>query len=107
VPSGHNDDLPKLDRTVADLLALKKESVPNSARGSESAHKILNTMVTTLFGMAELRNELGSGHGRSDPNPVLVRHQRLALNTAVTVSELLLATWAERNSAGTLPRMPT
>ena len=107
VPYGRKDDLPKLYRAVADLLALRKESVPESARGSESAHKILAAMVTTLFGLAELRNELGSGHGRSGPNPALERHARLALNAAVTVGEFLLATWAERDAAGTLPRLPT
>lgn len=51
---------------------------------------------------AELRNELGIGHGRSTPSPALARHARLALNSTVTVTEFLLDTWQDRVNSGAL-----
>ncbi len=94
-----SEDLPALYRRVADLLRLKADSVPTSARGSETAQKILRTLSTTVQSLAELRNELGLGHGRSRPSPALRRHARLALNSTVTVAEFLLDTWHARADA--------
>ncbi|WP_435652371.1 abortive infection family protein [Kitasatospora purpeofusca] len=55
----NSDELPVLYRKVAELLSLKAESVPDSAKGSESAQKILRTLVTTVQTLGELRNQLG------------------------------------------------
>jgi hypothetical protein len=49
-----------------------------------------------VFGLAELRNTLGRGHGRTTPSPALERHARLAFNAAVALTELLFDTWQER-----------
>jgi hypothetical protein len=96
------DDLPALYRKVADLLRLKAESVPSSVKGSEISQKILRTLVTTIQSLAELRNELGLGHGRSEPSHALRRHARLALNSTITVTEFLLDTWQARADNCTL-----
>ena len=56
--------------------------------------------MTTVQSLAELRNELGSGHGRVRPSPALTRHVQLAVNAAVAVSEFLLDTWHARRAAG-------
>ncbi len=87
VPPGYNrnDDLPALYKQVATLLKLRADSVPESTKGSQSVAMILRTLTTTVQGLAELRNELGLGHGRSAASPALARHARLALNSAVTV----------------------
>ncbi|MGW8779803.1 abortive infection family protein [Streptomyces sp. NPDC055796] len=53
--------------------------------------------------MAELRNQLGLGHGRTTPSPALTRHARLALNSTVTVTEFVLDTWQDRIDRGKLP----
>ncbi|GAA4980658.1 hypothetical protein GCM10023205_57140 [Yinghuangia aomiensis] len=100
IPYDRNDDIPKLYKKVADLLALKAESVPSSARGSETAQKILRTLTTTVQSLTELRNELGLGHGRSTPSPALARHARLALNATVAITEFLLDTWQDRVEKG-------
>lgn len=96
------EDLLKLYNKVADLLALKAEAVPSNRRGSESAHRILRALVTTIQNLSELRNEIGLGHGRNAPNPALERHARLSLNAAVTVTEFLAATWQDRVDTGLL-----
>jgi hypothetical protein len=102
VAYGRRDDIPQLDRHVADLLELKADSVPQSAKGSESAQQILRTLVTTIQSLAELRNELGIGHGQSTRSVALARHARLALNATVTVAEFVLDTWHARVAAGRL-----
>lgn len=91
-----NEDLPKLYKKVAVDLRLAKESVPQSAKGSEAAYKVLTALNTTVFGLAELRNQLGRGHGRSTASPALERHARLAFNTAVTLTEFLYDTLQDR-----------
>lgn len=91
-----NEDLPKLYKKVAVELGLAKESVPDSAKGSEAAHKVLNALNTAVFGLAELRNQIGRGHGRSTASPALERHARLAFNTAVTMTEFLYDTLQDR-----------
>lgn len=97
-----SDDVPQLYRKVADLLALSAESVPASVRGSESSQKILRTLVTTVGTIAELRNELGIDHGKSERSAALARHARLALNATVTVAEFILDTWQVRLESGQL-----
>ncbi|ORB68911.1 hypothetical protein BST47_01225 [Mycolicibacterium tusciae] len=97
-----SDDIPQLYRKVASLLELKAESVPQSVRGSASAQQILRTLVTTVQSLAELRNELGIGHGKSRRSVALARHARLALNATVTIAEFVLDTWQARASSGQL-----
>jgi len=99
---GAREDIPQLYRHVADLLDLKADSVPESAKGSESSQQILRTLVTTIQSLAELRNELGIGHGQSRRSVALTRHARLALNATVTIAEFVLDTWQARVAAGRL-----
>ncbi|OPC76467.1 hypothetical protein B4N89_46330 [Embleya scabrispora] len=101
-----NDNVPKLYAQVAVLLALKAESVPASAKGSEASHRVLGTLAQTVHSLAELRNQLGLGHGRTTSSPALARHARLALNATVTVTEFLLDTWHERVDKGLLTPTP-
>jgi len=98
----HGDDLGELYKKVATELALTRESVPDSAKGSAAAKKTLSGLSTAVFGLAELRNAIGRGHGRTTASPALERHARLAFNTAVAISEFLFDTWHEREkkSAG-------
>ena len=90
------EDLPKLYKKVAIELRLAKESVPDNTKGSEAAHKVLTALNTTVFGLAELRNQIGRGHGRSTKSPALERHARLAFNAAVTLAEFLYDTLQDR-----------
>lgn len=96
VEYGTRDDLPSLYKKVAVELALDKKSVPDSAKGSEAAHKVLGALNTVVFGVAELRNQIGRGHGRTAASPALQRHARLAFNTAVTLTEFLYDTLQDR-----------
>ncbi|BFM26088.1 hypothetical protein CHE218_31300 [Microbacterium sp. che218] len=56
----------------------------------------------TVNSLAELRNELGIGHGQSSRSAALARHARLALNATVTIAEFVLDTWQARIESGAL-----
>lgn len=88
--------LPDLYKAVAKELGLSREAVPQSARGSAAAQRVLQNLMTAVQGLAELRNELGLGHGRTAPSPALARHARLAANSARAVVEFVLETWHSR-----------
>ena len=96
--SAATHDVLDLYKRVAQVLKLNAESVPASARGSEAAQRALRALVTTVQSLAELRNELGLGHGRRTTSPALGRHARLAATAARGVSEFVLETWHVRRA---------
>jgi hypothetical protein len=93
-----NDSLLDLYKKAAKALNLNREAVPDSAKGSESAQKILQNLATAVQSLAELRNELGLGHGKTKPSPAFARHARLAFNASRAVVEFLLETWHVRRA---------
>lgn len=97
------DDLGTLYKKVAIELALDKKSVPSTVKGSEAAQKTLGALNTVVTGLAELRNQIGRGHGRTDASPALERHARLAFNAAVALTEFLYDTLQDRASAARGP----
>lgn len=99
----HGANLGELYKKVATELALTRESVPDSAKGSAAAKKTLSGLNTAVFGLAELRNTIGRGHGRTTASPALERHARLAFNTAVAISEFLFDTWHDREKKAAGP----
>lgn len=90
------DEVMDLYKKLAKALKLRAEDIPESRRGSEAAQQALRSLVSVVQSLAELRNELGLGHGQSGPHPGSLRHARLAFNAATTVVEFLLDTWHER-----------
>ncbi|MFF8731727.1 abortive infection family protein [Streptomyces sp. NPDC015171] len=97
------EDLPPLFKRVTTLLGLNADAVADHAKASATVVKVLRTLTTTVQGLAELRNQLGLGHGRAAPSPALTRHARLALNSTVAVTEFVLDTWQDRVDRGKLP----
>jgi hypothetical protein len=95
-PYSRGDDLLDLYKKVQRVLRLNAEAVPDDRKGSAAAQKTLRALVTAIPSLAELRNAIGSGHGRTKRSPALTRHARLAFNASVAVTEFLLDTWHER-----------
>jgi AbiJ N-terminal domain 3/Abortive infection C-terminus len=92
------DDLPVLYKKVSVELGLDRKAVPGHVKGSEAAAKTLGGLNSSVQGLAELRNQLGRGHGRTTASPALERHARLAFNTAVTLTEFLYDTLQDRET---------
>lgn len=93
---GRTDNLPTLYKKTAQVLKLSRESVPESVRGSKAAHRALRSMTGVVQALAELRNELGIGHGHTAVSPALVRHARLTAAMATGLAQFLLDTWRVR-----------
>lgn len=87
------EDLPKLLKLAQKELDLAPEGVPDSAKGAESVKRILSNLGSIVYGLAELRNLYGSGHGRSGSlRGLTARHARLAVTSAGGLCKFLLET---------------
>ena len=53
-----------LYKKTAAVLKIDREAVPDSAKGSKAAQRVLQNLATAVQSLAELRNELGLGHGQ-------------------------------------------
>jgi hypothetical protein len=94
LPVGYVTLVP-LFKLVAQTLDLNEGSVPGDPGASEEVTRILDGLVTTVWGINKTRNELGTGHGQHDSVDPDSRHARLAFNATVAVGEFLTATLAE------------
>ena len=88
-----------LYKQTAKSLKLNREAVPDSAKGSESAQKVLQNLATAVQSLAELRNELGLGHGKTKRSAAFARHARLEFTASRAGTEFLLETWHVRREA--------
>lgn len=96
VAAGSADDLMTLYKSVAKELNLNAESVPDHAKGSRAAQGALRNLAATVQNLAEMRNALGTGHGRGKRSKALERHARLAVGAAETLCRFLMDTWHEQ-----------
>lgn len=86
-------DLPKLLKITQKELELVPEGIADSAKGAESIRRVLSNLGSIVYGLAELRNLYGSGHGRSGSLRGLTpRHARLAVSSAGALCTFLLET---------------
>ncbi len=96
VAHANKDGVTDLYKKVSVALEIDHDSVANHPNASRAAHKAVGGMAGTVQAIAEIRNELGTGHGHTAPSPALERHARLAFNAATAVVEFLLDTWHVR-----------
>lgn len=95
VPTGN--ELPKLVKTTAKVLALTPDDIPEQAMASDTIKRLLSNLATIVQGIAELRNLYGTGHGKSARSKGLgTRHAKLAVGSASTLAVFLMETHGER-----------
>ena len=91
-------DVPKLVKATRQALGLVPESIPNSAKGSDSIRRLLSNLGNVAQGLGELRNLYGTGHGKGGAARGLgPRHARLAVSAAGTLAMFLFETHMERD----------
>ena len=91
------ETIPQLVAKTTKVLNLRPQDMPEEAKGAEAIKKVLGSLAQVAQGMAELRNEYGTGHGREPGrHPISPRHARLAAGAAATLSLFLAETAEER-----------
>jgi hypothetical protein len=88
-----NWNITRLVKATTDELELSPASVSDEKKASQTIKRILGSLSSVIQGIAELRNDYGSGHGK-DGNFVGLgpRHARLAVGAASTLAAFLLET---------------
>ena len=91
------DDLPTLVARAQATLGLHAAGVGDrTTEEARALRRILGSLANLTQGVAELRNQVGVGHGReSVPTWVRPRHARLAAGAATTWCNLMLETLAD------------
>lgn len=93
-------DLPRLLKETTKRLRLTPDQIAEDARGAASSRQVLGSLGAVVAGLAELRNEYGTGHGRSSGHSGLqARHARLAVGAAASVAVFLFDTYDHRSVA--------
>lgn len=96
-------DIPKLLKEVSKILNLVPKDVPEEKKGSDKIRQILGSLGIIVIGIAELRNEYGSGHGKEYKFKGLqARHAKLAVGSASTLVIFLLETWEQMKIRGSI-----
>ena len=101
--SGESDydrlDLIRLVRRTMKRLQLLPDDIPERARGAKTIKALLGNLAMISQGMAELRNLYGTGHGKHASHKRLpIRHARLAVGVATTLTAFLFETHSQRVS---------
>lgn len=86
------DDVPALVKTTLKALKLHPEALAPTAPAGEAVKRILGSLASMAVGVAELRNKIGTGHGRGVSFKLSARHAHLAAGAATTFTRLLLET---------------
>ena len=87
------DDVPALVARAQESLRLNASGVEGADAEAKALRRILGALTSLTQGLTELRNQVGTGHGReSVPAWVRPRHARLASGAAQTWCQLMLET---------------
>ncbi|MEJ1965239.1 MAG: abortive infection family protein [Gammaproteobacteria bacterium] len=78
-------------------LELTPDDIPNRAKAAETIKRLLSNLATITQGVTELRNQYGTGHGKTaGAKGLKPRHAKLAVGAASTLAVFLAETHAER-----------
>lgn len=94
-----NDDILKLVKMTVRQLDLTPSDIPDKAKASKTIKRLLSNLASITQGLAELRNQYGTGHGKLIENKGLqARHAKLAVGAASTLAVFLTETYGVRKS---------
>ncbi|WAM19194.1 abortive infection family protein [Rhodococcus sp. JS3073] len=85
-------EIPALVKQTLKALRLHPDTVAPTAPAADTIKRILGSLSALAIGVAELRNELGTGHGRAVVHSLSARHAHLSVGAATTFARLLLET---------------
>ena len=89
-PPAKNEDLPALVRAAVKGVAVVPAELANQQQLGKTITVLLNNLGSIGQQLAELRNQFGTGHGRSTDHVGLPkRHAKLAIGVAATLAVFL------------------
>ncbi len=89
-PPSKNEDLPALVRATVKSLAIVPPELSSQVQSEKTVTVLLNNLGSIGHQLAELRNQFGTGHGRSTDHVGLpARHAKLAIGAAATLAVFL------------------
>lgn len=89
-----NDDVPQLTNKVLSALDLLPYNVQPTDQGADSIKAVLGSLRAIPSKLAELRNQYGSGHGKSASYVGLEeRHAKLAVGCSITFVDFVWSTY--------------
>ncbi len=90
-------NLIKLVQKTTEELALTRDDIPEQAKAAETIKRLLSSLAAIAQGVSELRNQYGTGHGKSANSKGLSsRHAKLAVGAASTLAVFLFETHESR-----------
>ena len=98
-----NDDVPQLTNKTMDALNLLPANVQATDQGADAIKAVLGNLRAIPTKLAELRNQFGSGHGKSVSFKGLEeRHAKLAVGSSITFVDFIWGTFIkqQKNSGG-------
>lgn len=99
IPYTKSDDVPQLVARAQEALRLNASGVEGTAEEGKALRRILQSLTSLTQGITELRNQVGTGHGRASvPTWVRPRHARLAAGASQTWCQLMLETLEDRDA---------
>jgi hypothetical protein len=86
-------ELAQLVKKTSKELKLTPDDISDSAKAADVIKRLLSNLATITQGVAELRNQYGTGHGRTGRAKGLeARHAKLAVGAASTLAVFLIET---------------
>jgi AbiJ N-terminal domain 3/Abortive infection C-terminus len=90
IPAGRNDDLPGIVRATVKSVEIVPPELSSQPQLEKTLTVLLNNLGSIGNQLAELRNQYGTGHGRSTDHVGLpARHAKLAIGAAATLAVFL------------------
>lgn len=97
VASSKGAEIPELVKLTTKALALTPDDIPDKAKAAETINWLLSNLTAITQGIAELRNQYGTGHGKAAGAKGLgPRHAKLAVGAASTLAVFLAETHNEK-----------
>ena len=88
-------DIPALLKQVQQLLSIDPNS-ETAKKLDEKVKRTLSNLGQIVIGVAEIRNLVGTGHGRIQSHEIDQNHALLMVNSVGTISTYLISLWQEQ-----------
>jgi len=97
--TGADDDIPALLKKAQKVLGLDPKAINKSTPEGKILFRTLNNLGQIVIGVGEIRNLVGTGHGRSRGPQIDTIHARLVVNAAATIATYFLEVWEAQRKA--------